>query len=234
MKQLRTVVLLSMMLLIGASMASATTIIDWFTGTQGEVCEGAACGVTPNFSSLNVAGVLGGNRDMEADHTGGTGTVRASVDLNVPGMLDLETSSSATGRVIVQWDGSEATAAIDPTGLGSIDLTEGGTNWGFLLRGVGLFGSGSLSLTIWDNGVQSATVTRTIPGDNTPRTYSFLFTEFGVPATNVGAIQLVFAGNVNSFDGDVDFLLTGVPEPTVMFLMGGGLIAIGLLRRRRS
>lgn len=106
-----------------------TSQITWFTGDPLP---------TENCSFIAPAsGTLGGHRDVCVEVTG------AAVDgdqarLRVTSsLLSLTADSSLSLRGSVQWDGADATAAVDPIGLGGIDLTSIGTNNGILVRLIG-------------------------------------------------------------------------------------------------
>lgn len=49
------------------------------------------------------------------------------------GAIDIDIPESTRGEVALFWDGADASIALDPDGLGGLDLTDGGLNSGFLL-----------------------------------------------------------------------------------------------------
>jgi len=106
-----------------------TSQVTWFTGDPlpAENC---------TFISPS-SGTLGGHRDVCVEVTGALVDGDQARLRVTSSLLSLTADSSLSLVGSVQWDGADATSVVDPTGLGGIDLTGGGTNSGILVRLIG-------------------------------------------------------------------------------------------------
>ncbi|NNE00345.1 MAG: hypothetical protein HKN47_23750, partial [Pirellulaceae bacterium] len=116
---------------VSAAVAAGTPIltIDDFTGVSQSVTASSA-GTNPNFSSVTDAGgsIIGTTRDIHVNVTSPTGS--ASVNANPasnPGFLELDPSATGAAEYTITWDGDTDATVLDPTGLGGVDLTVGGS-----------------------------------------------------------------------------------------------------------
>ena len=107
---------------------SASIVIDNFKdGTRVEANDQSLC-AEADQSQEPTSQILGGERDMSISNAQG----RVRTDSFFVGQLIIEQESQA-GEIILQWDGADADGSdtspcvLDPTGLGGVDLTQGGT-----------------------------------------------------------------------------------------------------------
>ncbi|MDQ3331152.1 MAG: PEP-CTERM sorting domain-containing protein [Planctomycetota bacterium] len=237
--------------LLSAAPLQADLVIDGFSSPAGgQVASDDTINGVPVISSLGgQAGLLGMSREIIVNKTGqigfGTQTVRASsneVDTDIFNFDQF--SSTARGTANLIYDGG-ADGMLSPMGLGGVDLTQGGTNAGFVFENLTVTGSG-LMLTVnlynaatgalFTSGAQL--LTNGFMGD-----YVLLYSSFVGPGgaltpTNVGAIEIIVDGSAIVASGsDLTFALVSsaaVPEPSSMVLCGLlSLAGVGYRLRRR-
>lgn len=187
------------------------------------------------FSSAAAPEVLGGERDASLQRL--TGTEPATLLINPTGsdrLLSCESGPSSLVEWVIVWDGADGDAAVDETGLGGIDLTEGGANTGFMVR-VRSDLPASLQIELTDMSGGSTSAELALPGGDPKLVSRFLpFSAFDEPAiaADVGSVSLVLGGQAG-LDAQIDFVIVRVPEPAA----GAGLAAAGgllLCARRRA
>ena len=113
---------------IGDTVA-ARLIDDFNDGT--ETASADFGGTTPVDKVVTGTNVLGGQRDLFVDATGGNVGAKVELitdNLGTSNLLDFKSDATALGTRIVSYDGSDTTAATldTTTGLGGVDLTTGG------------------------------------------------------------------------------------------------------------
>jgi len=204
--------------------------------------------------------ILGAERDIYVEKLTGT-SVNSGVQMDISGgSMAFSVDSLQSGTGTVQWDGAidAGSTTLDVDGLGGVDLTEGGTlnafaldvleaDLGFTFE-IGLY----TDANFWS--VASLTSSAvSLPG----ATNYLLFSDFllcgavtptatitcggAFPAwqpvdfSNLGAIELVIdpLGAAGRLDMALDNVTT-VPEPSVLGLIGAGLLAGGFVARRRK
>lgn len=222
----------SVMAAVPAAVA-APIIIDDFSDTQS--------GVTGD--ALQTITGLGLERDVNFDDgLGGTWTVAGGL-----GTFSPVTSS---GELELNYDGvlGGDSATLNVLSLGSVDLTMGGSNNRFELVVSSAGSMTALIRTFTDTTGNFYNFPFEITG---PGTYTKLFTDIGgtvgTPSlTNVDAVYLWLGTTATSLsDHAIDepfsldlFQVTGpsgeVPEPGTFVLLGVGLGALALWRKRRA
>ena len=176
---------------------AALPTIDHFTTDQGPI---ESTSGTPVTSSLADANALGGVRDLQITATAGPGkasirTMAASSDLRY------STESETAGEAIVQWDAT-AGFPVTPTGLGSVDLTQGNTQNALVVTS--LFNDLSITLTfkIYTDASNWSSLAVVLPGgqDGGSIKYYWPFAGFevgggtGADFGSVGAVELIITG----------------------------------------
>jgi hypothetical protein len=212
-----------------ASVAQAAIVIDPFTAEQYLEIFAEPIGPRTASDSLNPAGVLGGERDIVLERTSNNGGgVAGDISLSFVGAVAYASDVATTGRALIVYDGVDADAAINFTGLGGVDLTEGGLNDRFDVGVASDLGS-SMVITVYTDATHYSTATIPVPADPT---YTFHVSQLpfasftpagpggGAVFTSVGAITVAIDGSIAATDVLVNyFVVTGeippqeVPEP---------------------
>jgi hypothetical protein len=149
---------------------AATVIVDHFdTGGQDFGVVIPAGGGTVSAGQSVSASVLGGQRDLVITATGvdiaANETYFARVLTGAAGRLSISADSDVRGLTMVTWDGPGGDPyALNPNGLGGVDLTDNGTNSGFHL--VVLFDDlpALANLRVYSNGSDWSQVSLNLPG----------------------------------------------------------------------
>jgi uncharacterized repeat protein (TIGR01451 family) len=181
----------------------------------------------PSASAVDVlAGeAIGGERDLSVERLSGMGRARLAANDLSSGFIELTMSTGTVGRGVAAWDGDDGDSSVlDHTGLGGIDLTEGGANTAFRLAVGADHPRATATLRIYTDGDNwsSYTFPVTDTGSATPDTANPIIFDFsafdtrtgsGADLTNVGAVQLEIQGVIDVQVGVDDLGMIG---PTVM------------------
>jgi hypothetical protein len=217
------------------SSASLIAVIDDFSTAQGPLT--VAAGETA-FSSVTGTGILGGERDLAITNFVDSFNQGASVNVAADNLF-FSSGSGNESQFTIQWDGVDGSAAINPFGLGGLNLGSGAIT--FITSIVEADLNAFFDVTFW-SGAQgtSETVELPIPGVQAPGRDAFfsstLFT--ATDFTNIGAIQV--RGNIISPDtGDrvraYDLQLSEVTAVSAPATLAMSALALGgLLLRRRA
>lgn len=206
--------------LAGTVVPTSAVEIDDFSVGQGPLIL-AMCPDGPTSSSA--LGGLGGERDIELSCSG-TGTA-----LVVVGSGFLDFSSDPPGSLplaVVQWDGSDGSAALDATGLGGLDLTSGSQDT-LRLRLETDPNPLTVSVEVYTDAANSSICTIVVPpssdrdfglgfpGDMPDCTFTVSLGT-GADFSNVGAIVMTLDGG-GFLDARIDFLRTDAgPVPVTL------------------
>jgi hypothetical protein len=238
-----------------ASSVRADLVIDGFDSPfGGQVASDSTIDGMPDVSTLAGQPVIGGSREIFASTTsqigGGTQPVKGSSNEFNTGIFNFDQySATARGSVSLVYDGN-ANGVLNTMGLGGIDLTQGGTNVGFLIQNLNVTGSGlQLSVNLYNaatGALFSSGPVSLVNGFS--GSFLLLYGSFTGPGgvstpTNVGAIEVVVDGSntvpIDAAGSDLTFTIiqsASVPEPSSMVLCG--LLSLagvgGHLRRRRT
>ncbi len=185
----------------------------------------------PDGASTSVfhstANAIGGERDLEAEIT--SGMSGDEVELRAAtGMLLINPDFFSQGIYNVSWDGTDSLAALDPVGLGGIDLTSGSS----ALGGIGLTdvsfdqAGAQLTLRVYSDATNfsEAVISGIAPFTSNDFFVSFdpaaaapVFTAVGgagADFTNVGAIELEVLSTSQAMDGAIDMISVINPDVT--------------------
>ncbi len=238
----------------------AGILIDDF-GTNQELEVIAIAPPTGEASSFVAApgDAIGGERDLVVEKTTGGNTDRIRTRANPDGntLLRHSQESGVQGRTVVIWDGPDGLPElgdIDFTGLGGVDLLDGGNSDAFEIGVEFSDIDGPIHFTVYDaddaGGGTFATATLVV----SPVAFldfeimELLFSSFSPTGgtlmdifDSVGAIVMEIdgtAGDQTSWDLDLAFVRTNmvVPEPgtfVVWSLLGLSVCGWGRFRRRK-
>ena len=191
-------------------------IIDGFTTQQ--MVDAAPPLPSSDPSSQLDSAVLGGERDMWVELTQSNNPISSVALASFGGDLYVASGPGATGNAKVVWDGNDGDGrAVNPTGLGSIDLTqhEGNTMTGIALTSGADHPNAKITMRIYTNAGNWSEFTTTVPespGGAATGQAIFNFADTptaqggsGADFTNVGALELTFEG-VSALDGQVSLI----------------------------
>jgi hypothetical protein len=226
------------------------------TPTAGDTGVVITGGVGSSVGALDPT-ILGGNRDLYVSllDNGGVNTREVSIGV-AGGVLDFSVDTLTRGRGQIQWDGAENTEAIDFTGLGGINFgTAGSFELGILFSDGGF----NFEITIYTDAANFTRISFVSTAHATPTTTFIPLAAFGNPAlcgsvnpapgvlsvtcgagnatadlANVGAlvVDLDRFGGTTAIDLTLDSIITTVPEPGSVALLGAGLLGLFGLGRR--
>ena len=221
--------------LLIASATQADIIIDSFGTPQSLTVTGTSATASNWVSGSDM---VGGQRGVQLDLASpqkGRDTVDVAIDPS--GVLDFS-QGSGTGTALLVWDGrsSGSVPAVNPSGLGKRDLTQGDPNAGLAFDVLFNDLPIDLSITLY-SGSNPYTSTIALPGGNVSLgSYFISYSAFptGLDPTKVGAITLLIDGTVTAgADVTLDNLRcvsSATPEPATWVLLC--LAGIGIAFRR--
>jgi len=214
----------SLTVVIAPEQAAGTlgTTIDAFGGAQQTLTAVAPGAGDPVSASVVDSGALGGSRDVFVDVTSTTGiTTVTSNAAFLPGVFDMNPGSSTSARYVITWDGDADPDTLSTSALLSdgIDLTNGGTMRGLLIR-MGVDKSNeTASLRVYSNSGNWSEATIQLPNTGGLPTgevfvpWSAFVTGAGSggDVTHVGAIQLEIVSSATAMDGQIDIIASRGP-----------------------
>ena len=219
--------LIALALLASAAWAGPIFYIDTFDLTQQAVCStGGAIPCVVLNSTVNAPEAVGGVRTMHLNPI--IGSVMGSVSPPSASYLSFSQDVASSAILDVVWDAGGS-------GLG-LDLTAGHGEW-FMMRVHSDLGmSGVLTLvTMVASAPTSSSATFTIPA-SAAGVWEVVYVPFSAfvgDLTQTRSIDLTLDGTSHvEADSAVDYLGIETPEPGSLLLIGGGLLALNLLRRR--
>ena len=195
--------------------AAAEIIIDSFSTNQAALSLTFPPSGTSASSSVSGAGIVGGERDLQIALTAGVIAGNSMSAVVSSGFYSYSQDATISGSGTIQWDGTDGSAAVDPTGLGGIDLTAGGTQDAILIRTFFDDLPISFVVEVFTDAGNASSVTVVLPGLIFSATsfvipYSSFATTLGAGAdfTDVGAITLTGGSSVTAPDVVLDFVQT--------------------------
>lgn len=228
---------------LAASQAPAAYVyIDTFTSPT-QTLEVAAGGPGSDYDYTNSTVAVGGEREALLVRTNTSTDVTSFIASSISNGITYASPATAFGYAQLTYDGIDGTngaGSINYAGLGSLDLTDGGINDQFLVRGGADVAGGQFIITVYSSSNNYSVQTLAVPGvGNDPANFTNFFfsfvgmTDFGTGAdfTDVNAIVLTLNGqNQQGIDMGLN-LFVAIPEPIAWWPIAG-FAGIAFLRRR--
>ncbi len=157
---------------------------------------------TPNQTAISVAPtseVIGGERDITIDLTTAVGNVTLDIE-QTQGVLTFGSSNGA-GTAIIQYDGTDGSTTLSPTGLGSVSLSANEAKSGIVTRVSSNPVAGTFEVRIYTSATNFSSVTITYPAgsDVNPVDIFTPFSSFST-ATSAGATGPADFNNVGAIE----------------------------------
>jgi hypothetical protein len=252
-KQIYAAAIIAVMTSSGAS--AAIVGIDGFDQTTQHLQ------FDPTESSPTVAGAslfqeiqtqagesIGGYRDLfiQTDQAISFNDKGEAAVVSNEGQVQISNSGNSSINVAITWDGQDNSANVNTTGLGGVDLTDGGLNSSLGLNLLRTDHDVNLEIKLWDMSGAQGSVTTIFSSALTDQQVFLGFDGISSPVdlANIGAIQLLISGP-EAYDLQFNFLQsasappspapgTAVSAPATLTLVGFGLIGMGLSRKKRA
>lgn len=197
-------------------LTSGAAIDTFDVTTQVVVASTSPSNSNPDFDSSPASEAIGGQRDLFVELTSPTGRVEILVNDTSPGIVEFGALGTSTGTRLITWDGPDGDAtALDPTGLGGVDLTEAGARQAIRLRIGADQDNGQAVLRVFTDANRSSEATFVVPytGGGADEIVLLAYaSDFvstgssgGADFANVGAIQFEVDG-VQAIDVQLDLM----------------------------
>lgn len=198
---------------ICASATAAPLIIDDFSTNQSAMSITFPPAGTSMSSRASGQGLLGAERDLQISLNGGVIAGNRMSATVSSGSLSYAQEATIAGSMTCQWDGADGSSSLNPTGLGGIDLTGGGSldslqfNLAFDDLPLGM------RWTVYSDAGNASSATLALPGLIFSSTsFSIPFSAFtptlgaGADFASVGAITLDASSSVTAPDMVIDLV----------------------------
>ena len=187
-------------------------------------------------SSVAAPEAIGGERDLFVQLTSPAGRLETVVNETTIGQIDFGSLGSSTGVRRVVWDGPDGSSNLNPTGLGGMDLTVGGTQIGLDLNSGSDLGATGL-IKVYSDSVNWSFAEFSVAANGGGATDSMLlrFSEFvvgggaGASFDNVGAMVFELDGVAN-VDASVNSIKTLGPNSFIQNFANLELIDLELTK----
>lgn len=225
-----TMALAALSLFVFAVPSHATAVIDFLTGDAGDggtivISSTGVVGTNIPIDNINVTGAPVNNGVYEV-----TGTGNDATDGNPPGAGVLNFSCTGTTQTNCSATNSFTVTGSIPSLAGftlgtNVTLLTGAFSSVGIVTNQGLGGQGSISLA---SGLDTKNATLLSDLGLTGLTFDFLGSSTGIEGTFGPSV-----GTYSYIGDSTDFNNTAVPEPASLLLMGSGLLALGIVLRKK-
>ena len=197
--------------------AIPTLDIDTFETAQAQISLTSPGDTGTSTSSfVSGAGILGTERDLQVTLTAASNPGEGVASDTLGGRFSYAQDPNVTASGQLQYDGVDGSMALDPTGLGGVDLTNAGRNNAFEI--LIPFDDNPIDLTfdVYTDAGNTSTYTFDPGGGifTTPETFIIPFADFSTAAgtgadfSNVGAVTVTLESAGNAPDFTLDFFNT--------------------------
>ncbi len=228
------VIVLSLLLVIVTPIsASPGVTVDTF----GDTFSLQQSGVGETSATADDVSILGGERDVILTVTTGGGPLFVDTNTSQPGQFSHAAGSGVKGRTTIIYDGDDGLATtLNPTGLGGIDITNGGVDTALVVVVTSDDFEAFVKITLFTNATSCSGVIMALPGgistSLSPKAFLFRYSSFTnvdavegclspVNTASIGAIKIIIDGTANdSTDITIDLIESAAVDfgdlPTVI------------------
>jgi len=196
------------LVMIGVAWAVEVTVDTFDFGSQSLTANG---GNPTVYGVASGAGILGGEREVQVEHLGGSGDVAVNIDQGNSDRLEFTQAAGVTARATLRWDGSGDSAAQLNFGLGGIDLFSE-SNDGFHVSIVAAPQPINVTFRVFSSSTNWSEYTLVIPGGISPGDYVDYLIPFAGPydvfTQGQGASSEADFGNVAAIEVLIDGTLS--------------------------
>jgi hypothetical protein len=129
--------------------------------------------------SVSATSALGGHRQVIVSSVSGPELIRVQIDQNDSGVFRYSESDGTSGNVFAIWDGTPGVhLSVNPTGLGSVDMTGGGIHDSFLLKVRSNDNPAFATFTVYTDATRVSQATIALPETNVDSTTYLKFCDF--------------------------------------------------------
>lgn len=207
--------ILATLLAVPSPSEAQSIVIDPFTTNQASLLLTFPPAGTTASSSVAAGDVIGGERDMRVNLTAGVIAGNSLSAVVSSGFFSYSQDATIAGSGELVWDGADGSATLNPTGLGGLDLTNGGTQDALLLDVEFDDLPVNVTIEVFTDAGNASSVTLATPGlIFTPTAFILPYSSFvttlgtGADFTDVGAVRLTLGSNVTAPDVVIDLLQT--------------------------
>ena len=199
------------LIIVGVALAAAVAIDTFDDGPQFLIADQKVFTVEESVSGA----MVGGERDTQVNWLSGGDLVYVAIDRSDSYRFTFSQGPGVTGNALLQWDSGDGSIALNATGLGHRNLTDGGQNDCFVLRVLANDSPVAVTLRVYTDGTNWSRKTIDTPGnipDGSVVDLVFPFSSFvvgggaGATFTDVGAVEMFVDGSLNQgADVSLDF-----------------------------
>jgi uncharacterized repeat protein (TIGR01451 family) len=198
-----------------APAAAQSVMIDTFHTNQPSLSLTYPPAGTTISSSVSGPGILGGERDIQLNLTGGVIAGNSLSTVVSSDFFSYSQDATIAGNAVVQWDGTDGSPVLNPTGLGGVDLTVAGTQDALMLSTFFDDLPANVMITVYTDAGHASAMSFAFPGlVFTSTNFILPFAAFtptlgtGADFANVGAITMSLGSTVTAPDIVLNFLQT--------------------------